>query len=165
MKGGLGSASLRGKDDVVVAALAVVNAFGDVVDPSTGHMIAGLRNCPEGRTMIPSSQEIRKGVSREIKPLENTTLVVVAANARLDKPRCTKLAQMAQVGVARAISPAHSLHDGDVAFALSVGDAEADLHHLGILAEQATVLSIIRAVRRADGLGGVIAWKDLVGSP
>jgi L-aminopeptidase/D-esterase-like protein len=162
MKGGLGSASAQGHG-AVLGALAVVNAFGDVVDPWNGQMVAGLRSAPRGRTMIRTSQEIRRGVPREITPLEHTTLVIVATNARLDKSQCIKMAQMAQVGLVKSISPAHSSFDGDVIFALSAGVVEGDLQELGVLAEQVTSMAIVRAVKRAHGLGGLIAWRDLVG--
>lgn len=161
MKGGLGSASLMGAGDVVVGALAVVNAFGDVIDPGTGEVLAGLRDAPDGKRPIRTSLELRKGIPRQIVTLENTTLVVVATNVSLSKPQATKVAQMAQVGLARTISPAHSPPDGDVVFCLSVGDSHGDLHHLGALAEEVTSLAIVRAVKSADGFGIIPAWKDI----
>ncbi len=164
MKGGLGTASLRGAGDVVVGAMAVVNAFGDVIDPGTGEVLAGLRDAPDGKKLIRTSSELRKGVPRQILALENTTLVVVATNASLSKPQATKVAQMAQVGLARTISPAHSPPDGDVVFCLSLGGAQGDLHHVGALAEEATSLAIVRAVKSADGFGIIPAWKDLIPS-
>lgn len=161
MKGGLGSASLTGAGDVVVGAMAVVNAFGDVIDPSTMEVLAGLRDAPDGKRPIRTSRELRRGIPRQIVTLENTTLVVVATNVMLSKPQATKVAQMAQVGLARTISPAHSPQDGDVVFCLSLGESHGDLHHVGVLAEEATSLAIVRAVRSADGFGVIPAWKDL----
>lgn len=161
MKGGLGSASVRGAGDVVVGALAVVNAFGDVIEPSTGEVLAGLRDAPEGRRLARTSSELRQGVPRQIVTLENTTLVVVATNVMLSKPQATKVAQMAQVGLARTISPAHSPQDGDVVFCLSLGESNGDLHHVGALAQEATSLAIVRAVKSADGFGVIPAWKDI----
>jgi len=165
MKGGLGSAALKGAGDVVVGALAVVNAFGDVLDPGTGEPLAGLRDSPRGKGLARTSSELQRGIPRQIVTLENTTLVVVATNVSLSKPQATKVAQMAQVGLARTISPAHSPADGDVIFCLSVGEVAGDLHHVGALAEEATSLAIVRGVKSADGFGIIPAWKDIAPAP
>ena len=161
MKGGLGSASLKGTKGLVVGAMAVVNAFGDIIDPETGQVVVGVRDARNGMTLIRASAEILKGISRELTAFEHTTLVVVATNVRLTKSQATKMAQMAQVGLARTLSPAHSPFDGDVIFALSSGDHEGDLQQVGLLAEQATSRAILKAVREADGFGKVPAWRDL----
>jgi L-aminopeptidase/D-esterase-like protein len=92
----------------------------------------------------------RGGFSRE-----NTTLAVVATNARLSKVQATKLAQLAQNGLARAISPAHTMFDGDLVIALSIGTAQADVNALGVAAAEAVSQAILRAVRMAPTLGGV----------
>jgi L-aminopeptidase/D-esterase-like protein len=161
MKGGLGSASLTGAGGVVVGALSVVNAFGDVVDPHTGQKQAGVRDSERGVTLIGASTEIRRGIPRQLSAFENTTLVVVATNVRLTKTQATKMAQMAQVGLAKTLSPAHSAFDGDVVFVLSIGELEGDLMHVGGLAEEATSISILRAVKEAESLGQVPAWRDI----
>jgi L-aminopeptidase/D-esterase-like protein len=86
---------------------------------------------------------------------QNTTLVVVATNAKLDKVQATKLAQLAQNGLARVVSPAHTMFDGDLVIALSLGDAAADVNALGVAAADSTAQAIARAVRLAPTLGGV----------
>ncbi len=161
MKGGLGSASLMGEGGVVVGALAVVNAFGDVLDPTTGEVVAGLRDAHGGKRLIRTDREILRGVPRQPTAFENTTLVAVATNARLSKSQATKMAQMAQVGLARSISPAHSPFDGDVIFGLSIGDVEGDLLCVGTLAAEATGRAILRAIQAADGFGILPARRDL----
>jgi L-aminopeptidase/D-esterase-like protein len=89
----------------------------------------------------------------------NTTLVVVATNARLSKVEATKLSQLAQLGVARAIDPVNTMSDGDVTIALSIGNASAPIDALGVAAAEATAEAILRAVREARTLGGVPGLK------
>ncbi len=85
----------------------------------------------------------------------HTTLAVVATNARLTKVQANKLAQFASLGMARAIYPVNTLSDGDIAFALSIGDREADLNMLGVAAAEALATATLRAVKFATTLGGV----------
>jgi len=157
MKSGLGSATvpLAGAyAGVSVAALAVVNAFGDVRDPATGKLIAGARRSESAMQLADTALEMKHG-RRGGFHKENTTLVVVATNARLEKAQAIKLAQLAQNGVAHAVSPAHTMFDGDLVVALSLGAAEADVNALGVAAAEAAAEAIVRAVRLAPTLGGV----------
>ena len=87
----------------------------------------------------------------------NTTLVVVATNARLNKVQANKLAQFASLGMARTIYPVNTMFDGDIAFALSLGDRQADINTLGVAAAEAVAQAILRAARLAKTLGGVPA--------
>ncbi|HHY92875.1 MAG TPA: peptidase S58 family protein, partial [Firmicutes bacterium] len=91
----------------------------------------------------------------------NTTLGVVATNARLTKAQASKLAQMAHDGYARAIRPVHTMLDGDTIFSLATGRVEADLNQVGALAAQAMAQAILRAVQAAEGVGGIPAARDL----
>ena len=162
MKGGLGSATvwLDGPmAGVRVAALAVVNAFGDVRDPESGHILAGARVSTGDREFADSAFEIKRGARGGFN-FNNTTLVVVATNARLNKVQATRLAQQASIGVAKTISPVWTASDGDICFALSAGDLEADPMALGIAAAEAVAQSIVRAVLRARTLGGVPGLAD-----
>jgi L-aminopeptidase/D-esterase-like protein len=154
MKSGLGSYTVKLPGDVLVSGLVVVNAFGDVRDPSTGKILAGARRAAGSRDFANTEEVIKL---RPPAPLvhANTTLAVVATNARLDKVEATKLAQFASLGLARAIYPVNTMLDGDTAFALSVGDRRADINTLGIAAAEAVVESILRAVRLAKSLGGL----------
>ena len=161
MKGGLGSASEKGAGDIVVGALAVVNAFGDVIDPESGTVLAGLRDAPDGKRLIRTTDEMRKGIPRELVGFQNTTLVVVATNVRMTKVQAAKMAQAAQVGLARTVSPVHSPTDGDVVFGVSTGEAVGDLLHVLALAELAAMRAIVKAVITAEPMGGIPSWKQL----
>jgi L-aminopeptidase/D-esterase-like protein len=157
MKSGVGSASvaLEGASrGVVVAALAVVNAFGDVVDPATAKILAGARRAPASREFAGTEAVMKRG-ARGGFPGQNTTLVVVASNARLSKVEAKKLAEQSQLGLARAIRPVHTMSDGDLVVALSVGEAQADINALGVAAAEAVAQAIVRAVKLAPTLGGV----------
>jgi L-aminopeptidase/D-esterase-like protein len=161
VKGGVGFSTLRLAGGVSVQALAVVNAFGDVLDPATGAVLAGARRAPGSATFLQTAAEIYRGKPRQAFGGTNTTLVVIMTDAALDKVQATKLAQTAHDGMARAISPAHTLFDGDLAFALSLGRKRADLNALGASAAEATAQAIVRAVKSARGLGGVPSIRDL----
>ena len=137
-----------------MAAIAAVNAFGDIRDPETNELIAGARESDAGMGLVDSSQAIKRG-SRGGFQRQNTTLGVVATNAKLTKVQATKLAQLAQIGLTRTVQPAHTMFDGDMVIALSLGAAEADLHALGIAAAEALALAIVRGVRLAKSMGGV----------
>jgi len=139
---------------VLVAGLVVVNALGDVRDPASGKIVAGCRKAPDSREFA-NAEEVMK--QRPPAPLVrvNTTLAVVATNARLDKVEATKLAQFAGLGMARAIYPVNTMLDGDTTFALSLGDRRADINVLGIAAAEAVVQAILRAVKLAKTMGGI----------
>src|SRR5262249_6584090 len=118
MKGGLGTASITLPDGLTVAALVAVNAAGDVVDPSTGKVVAGVRT-EDGKGLVDIRTFIRAGVLNQAKPGQNTTIGVIATNARLTKAQAAKVAQMAHDGFARAISPSHTPFDGDTIFTVA----------------------------------------------
>ena len=162
MKGGLGSAAIELPGGLVVAALVAVNAAGNIVDPSTGHVIAGGRT-EDGRSIADLRTLLRSSVRSPERALENTTLGVVATNATLTKAQATKLAQMAHDGYARAIYPSHLTVDGDAIFALATGthSGTADMNQLGTLAADAVSDAIVRAVRAATSIPGYPAARDL----
>jgi L-aminopeptidase/D-esterase-like protein len=154
-KSGVGFESIKLPRGVSVQALAVVNAFGDVIDPGRGEVIAGVRLAPGSAEFADTARHMFEGKTRRAFGATNTTLVVVMTNAVLDKVQATKLAEMAQDGLARAIRPVHTLFDGDLVFALSRGRKRADLNTLGTAAAAVTAAAIVRAVKTARGLGGV----------
>ena len=162
-KGGLGTLSIVLPNGVIVAALLVVNAFGDVVDPGDRTILAGARDPQNGTSFINSAARIKEGFSlpRAETVFQNTTLGIVATNVKLSKRQTIKVAQMAQSGLARTISPIHSTVDGDLIFALSAGDVRYDVNAVGLLAEEAVAAAVIRAIREADGLGSLPAYRDL----
>ena len=159
MKGGLGTAAAALPGGVVVGALAAVNAFGDVVDPETGRILAGLRG-PDGRP-AGTWAAMRAGILRPRYATENTTLAVVATNAHLGKAHVSKMAALAQNGIVRAISPAHTTFDGDLVFALATGQVEADLNLVGTVAADLVARAIVRGIKKAGTLGGIPAFADL----
>jgi L-aminopeptidase/D-esterase-like protein len=161
MRGGIGSASTR-LGDVVVGALVAVNAVGDVRDPEGGALIAGARDAPDGRRLIDSARALAAGEPPErFAAPGNTTIGVVATNARLSKAQAGTLASLGMLGFARALSPPHTAFDGDTLFALSAGDLAADLTRLGLAAADAVARAIARGVRAAISLPGLPAARDL----
>ena len=155
MKGGIGSASLTLGSGVMVAALVAVNAFGDVLDPATGAIVAGARSTPAGREFINSAVALRHGVPEAPPFRGNTTLAVVATNAKFDKVQTNKVAALASLGVARTISPVNTMADGDITFAISLGTERASVDAVGSAAAEVLAMAILRAVRAAKTAGGV----------
>lgn len=164
MKGGIGSASIT-LGNVVIGALAVVNAAGDVLDWRTGRIVAGARR-PDG-TLADSVDVMRAlltgppGGAVQDPALGSTTIVVVATNVDLSKTAMTKVASMANCGAARAIRPYHTTGDGDQLIAVSTRKLqrpELQLTVLGALAADVVAEAIVRGVRAAKG---VPEWPGL----
>jgi len=162
MKGGVGTASITLDNGLVVAAIVVVNAVGDIIDPATGSVIAGVRTA-DGRGLADARLLLREGASNEPQSGANTTLGVVATNATLTKAEATKVAQMAQDGLARTIYPAHTPGDGDTVFSLAMGtfSGAASVSTIGALAADMMAEAIVRAVRAATGIPGIPAASDI----
>lgn len=155
MKGGLGSASRHLGAGIVVAALAVVNAVGDVIDPVRGEIVAGARR-PDG-SFANSMNIITERLEASFADItaSNTTLAVVATNAGLTKAGATQAARMAHDGLARTIRPIHTSFDGDTVFALSTGEIPALPSLIGAVAADVLAEAVLAAVRTATGLHGV----------
>ena len=162
MKGGLGSAAVTMPDGLIVAALVAVNAIGDVIDPTTGKVVAGVRT-PDGKSLADARLLLRSGALQQLRIGANTTIGVVATNATLTKTQAAKVAQMAHDGIARAISPAHTPADGDTIFALATGatTSAADVGRIGELAAEVIADAVVRAARQATGIAGYPAARDL----
>ena len=161
MKGGVGTASIRLADGLVVAALVAVNAVGDIVDPADGRLVAGART-PEGR-LRGSMRSLLAGETPPALQGSNTTLGVVATNASLTKAQATRVATMAHDGLARAIQPVHTPWDGDTLFALGAGSRSVSELLVGALAAEATARATLRAVRLARGLPGLPSAGEIAG--
>jgi len=165
MKSGLGTASMDIGGGVIVGAIVAVNAFGDVIDPKTGEIIAGLRSGKVGPLRIGKKDSFADTLAMMKSPMGrgilgfasrgNTVIGVVATNAKLTKAQATKVAQMAQDGIARTIRPAHTMLDGDVIFALSTGTKKADVSTVGAFAAEVMEQAILRAVKMAKAAGGL----------
>jgi len=168
MKAGLGTASMEA-NGVVVGAIVVVNSWGDVVDPKTGEIVAGARSTSLGPLKIGSREyfadtlEMMKSflgrTAVGVATGANTVIGVVAANARLTKAEATKVAQMAQDGLARTIRPAHTMLDGDTIFALATGAKKAAPSAVGAFAAEVIAQAILRAVQQAAPAGGLPGLK------
>ena len=162
VKGGVGCASASLGGSVTVGALAVVNAWGSVVDHDSGQIVAGPR-----KDKAPGFQStvdlLASGIEASVSILQNTTLTIVATDAALSKEQVNKIAQMAQDGIAMAVRPAHTMYDGDAVFVLSTGRGKrfADTTALGAVAAAVVSRAIVRGVTRAKGLGGVPSVTEI----
>jgi L-aminopeptidase/D-esterase-like protein len=167
MKSGIGTASLEIGAGIVVGALVAVNSFGDVIDPSSGQILAGARSSKPGQLRVAEPgyfadtlQVMQRSVSRPslgFPGREHTVIGVVATNARLTNEETNRVAVMAHDGLARTIRPAHTLFDGDTIFALATGKRRADANVIGAFAAQVTAEAILRAVRSARPAAGLPA--------
>ena len=168
MKGGIGSASLEIGAGVLVGAIAAVNAFGDVINPENGQIIAGVRSADVGPLHIGAPgyfadtlQVMKTLIGRTALAFgqrgSNTVIGVVATNAQLNKEQANKVAQMAHNGLARAIRPAHTMLDGDTIFALATGEKPADVNIIGAFAAEVFAQAILRAVQAARPVAGLPA--------
>jgi L-aminopeptidase/D-esterase-like protein len=165
MKGGIGSASVTLPNGLVVAAIVAINAVGDVIDPQTGQVVAGVRT-QDGKGLADVRKLLKSGaLIRPTPPRagESTTIGLVATNARLTKTEVNRVAVMADDGFARAINPSHTSGDGDTIFALATGrwNGEANSSMVGALAAEAVAEAIVRAVVAAESLGGVPSAREL----
>lgn len=168
MKGGIGCAAVR-LGDVVVAAMTVVNAAGDIVDWRQGTIVAGARTA-DGRGFARTVDVLRRDLTTPRAagpladlPLRATTLTVVATNVSLTKTQLTKLAMMVNTGPARAIHPYHTQGDGDQVLTLATGASTAapSLTALGAIGAEVAADAIVRAVRMAASVPGWTAVRDL----
>lgn len=170
MKGGVGSVALR-SGEVIVAALTVVNAAGDVLDWRDGRIVAGARS-KDGATFVGSMAQLRRDLDTSApradrrlddQPFRATTLTVIATNVALDKTSLSKLAMMTNTGAARAINPYHTNGDGDQVLTLSTNRIKppVSLTALGAVAAEAASQAILRGVEQATGLEGWPAIRDL----
>jgi len=153
-KAGLGTASLR-VGQLVVGAIFAVNAFGDVVSPQDGQIIAGTRDTKSNNTFSDSSQALASPLVRTAMRLRNTVIGVIACNARLDVAQCRNLASAAHDGLARVVRPAHTVFDGDTVFALATGSVSSHPALVSDLGAQVTSLAIVNAVRASEPVGGL----------
>jgi L-aminopeptidase/D-esterase-like protein len=161
-KSGIGSAAIVLPNGLVVGAIVAVNAVGDIIDPDTARTVAGLRNA-DG-TFVDARKLVRSGATLLLpRPGENTTIAIVATNARLTKAQASRLALMADDGYARAIYPSHTSGDGDTIFSLATGgwSGDVDISSVGALAAEVMARAIVRAGTQATSLAGIPAARDI----
>jgi L-aminopeptidase/D-esterase-like protein len=171
MKSGVGTAALSVGRGLRVGALVAVNAFGDVIDPATGQILAGVRSLHRGPLHLggpdplADTLQIMKSLAGRaalgFASRQNTVIGVVATNARLTVEQANMVAQMANSGVARTIRPAFTLFDGDTLFALATGQVRADVNIVGAFAAEVVAQAVVRAVRAARSAGGLPSAADL----
>ncbi len=166
MKSGIGSASMKTPSGIVIGAVAAVNALGDVVHPDTGQILAGALT-EDKKGFADAAAMIRGGLGfNGGSAVENTTLAVVAANVKWTQAQATKVAQMAQDGLARAIRPVHMPFDGDTVFTLGTGGEELDTGKLGLvgaLAADVLAMAIVAAALNAVSLAGRPSHREIAG--
>lgn len=170
MKSGIGTASMDIGGGIIVGAVAVVNAYGDVINPQNNQIIAGARTTKVGPLSLGTTEYFADTLStmktlagRMIEGFamhSNTVIGVVATNAKLSKAEANKMAQMAQDGLARTIKPAHTMVDGDTIFALSTGQNKADVSLVGAFAAEVFAQACLRAVQSAKSAGGLPGLGD-----
>jgi L-aminopeptidase/D-esterase-like protein len=161
-KSGLGSWAITLPNGLTVGAIVAVNAVGDIIDPDTGQVVAGVR-AADG-TFADARRLLRAGGPREApRPGANTTIGIVATNARLTKAQADRMALMADDGLARAIFPSHTMGDGDTVFSLASGTwtGNVDITQIGALAADVMARAIVRAATEATGVAGIPAARDL----
>jgi L-aminopeptidase/D-esterase-like protein len=171
MKSGIGTASIDLGGGGIVGAIVAVNAFGDVVDPASGKILAGVRTTKVGPIQFGAdgpfadTLDIMKGMAGKtilrFASRGNTVIGVIATNARLSKEEANKVAQMAHDGIARTIRPAHTMLDGDTLFALSAGTKRIDVNIVGAYGAEVVAQSIVNAVMAAEAVEGLPAAMDI----
>lgn len=151
MKSGIGTWSVK-VGELVVGAIVAVNAFGDIVDPATGEIIAGAR-IEDGQGFINTVELMKQNplVSKNAF-VGNTTIGVVATNAVLTKAQAQKIAGMTHNGYARTIRPVHTQYDGDTVYVMGTGEVEADINVIGVLAAEVMEQAVLQAVKSANSL-------------
>lgn len=161
MKGGLGTAGIKAQE-LIIGALVAVNCLGDVIDPETGEIIAGVLT-ENKKTFANTMSFLRNYPLRSAGNVsKNTTIGVIATNAKLTKAGATKVAIMAQDGYARTINPSHTLFDGDTIFCMATGEVDAGVNVVGAIAAEVMAKAIINAVKNAESLFGLKSYRDIV---
>ncbi|PKP55062.1 peptidase S58, partial [Candidatus Atribacteria bacterium HGW-Atribacteria-1] len=161
MKSGLGTASFKSQE-LIVGVIVAVNCLGDVIDPESGEIIAGVLS-EDKKEFANTMSFLRNFPQRsENNFSKNTTIGVVATNATLTKAGATKVAMMAQDGYARTISPAHTMFDGDTIFCMATGEVEAGVNVVGAIAAEIMARAIVKAIKNTESLFKLKSYKDLL---
>jgi L-aminopeptidase/D-esterase-like protein len=177
LKGGVGTASLVHESGLVVGAIVATNSVGDIVDPGTGKLVAGSRGDEPG-TMVSSTQSLLNRTVAEFEEQQqsrpsfsasraatNTTLAVIATNARLHKGTAKRISIMGSAGLARTINPVFTPGDGDTIFTLATGDIDATaipamLTLTGTMAAEVIATATVRSVQHATSMAGVPSVEE-----
>ncbi len=166
MKSGIGTSSIK-YGDLIIGAIVAVNSFGDIIDPKYGKIIAGALT-EDKRRFVNTISYLKKSsiTQNDIKGFpSNTTIGLIVTNAKISKAGATKIAMMAQNGLARTIVPVHTMFDGDTIFCSGTCAVDADINLIGIFAADLMAQSVINAVKNAESLYGLPSYKELLQSP
>ncbi|HWI47379.1 MAG TPA: P1 family peptidase [Rummeliibacillus sp.] len=160
MKGGLGSASIELQNGLIAGALVAVNAVGDVRNPKTQEILAGPYEPSTGKVMD-SIEYMLEHITSAAIPGTNTTIGVVAINAKLTKSEAKKVAQITQNALARTIYPVHTMADGDTIFALGTGDRSYPVDYIASIVASAMEQAILTAITSAEEVEGIPSYKSI----
>lgn len=158
MKSGVGSYAVQ-IGNLVVGAVVVCNAVGNVYDWKTGEQLAGVID--DENNFVPLEAIMEKGVVASLQAVTNTTIGCIVTNGKFNKAQLCKIASMGHDGMARSIRPIHTLNDGDSLFALSTAEVNADLNMVGALAAECVSEAISRAVMSCDSAYGLRSYKSI----
>ena len=179
LRGGVGTASLVHQSGLIVGAIVATNAVGDIIDPANGELVAGPRSEQPGE-MSRSLQTLLNRSVAEFEELQqsrpdfsgdqagaNTTLAVIATNAKLHKGTAKRVAIMGSAGLARTINPVFTPGDGDTIFTLATGEIDVTtiptlLTLTGTMAAEAVAAATLRSVRKAESLAGIPSASEWV---
>ena len=160
MKSGIGQSSVK-VGELIVSSIVALNALGDIFDYEDGKIIAGVYDRKNKKFLDTCAlYEKRLNDYNQFSPA-NTTISLVATNAKLTKANCNKISQMAHDGYARSINPVHTMNDGDTIFTLASGEVAADINLVGILAAKTISRSIANAIYSAEDSGGLVSYKSI----
>lgn len=160
MKSGIGQSSVK-VGELIVSSIVALNALGDIFDYEDGKRIAGVYDRKNKKFLDTCAlYEKRLNDYNQFSPA-NTTISLVATNAKLTKANCNKISQMAHDGYARSINPVHTMNDGDTIFTLASGEVAADINLVGILAAKTISRSIANAIYSAEDSGGLVSYKSI----
>ncbi|WP_036730430.1 P1 family peptidase [Peptoniphilus mikwangii] len=161
MKSGIGQASIQ-IGNLKITALTVLNAFGDIYDAEKGIQIAGVYSREEKKFLDTMKiYEEKTANYNAFNRATNTTISIVATNAKLTKANCNKISQMAHDGYARSIEPVHTMFDGDTIFTIATGEVEADISFVGMTAAKVISRAISNAVYSSKTTKGLISYEDI----
>ncbi|EFI41671.1 P1 family peptidase [Peptoniphilus sp. oral taxon 386] len=161
MKSGIGQASIQ-IGNLKIAALTVLNAFGDICDAEKGIQIAGVYSREEKKFLDTMKiYEEKTANYNAFNRATNTTISIVATNAKLTKANCNKISQMAHDGYARSIEPVHTMFDGDTIFTIATGEVETDISFVGMTAAKVISRAISNAVYSSKTTKGLISYEDI----
>lgn len=171
MKSGIGTASVEIGNGIIIGAIVAVNAFGDVVDPKNGEIIAGVRAIlstttdDSSRIVFANTLNVMKGIVNQpfsnISANQNTVIGTVATNAMLTKEEANKVAQMAQNGLALTIRPTHTMLDGDTIFVMATNKFKVDVNVIGAFAVQVVAAAIINGIKYTKPINGFPSYNSV----